>query len=39
MQKEIDSQTQKINLWLPKGRGRKVGKIQEMGLTDTNYYT
>lgn len=29
--KQTDSQTQKTNLWLPKGKG-----AERMGLTDTN---
>ena len=35
---ETDSQTQKTNLWLPKGKeeGRTV---RSKGLTGTNYYT
>ena len=35
---EIDSQTQKTNLWLPKGKGREEGQISGMGLRDTNCY-
>ena len=31
---ETESQTQKTNLWLPKG---KEGQIRSMGLTDTKY--
>ena len=31
---ETDSQTQKTDLWLPKGRGR----IGSLGLADANYY-
>ena len=37
---ETDSQTWKINLWLPKGRGKGgEAQIRSMGVTDTNYYT
>ena len=36
---EIDSQTQKTNLWLQKGRGGQEGQIRSMGLTDRNYNT
>ena len=32
---ETDSQTQKTNLWLP--RGRREG-VDGLGLVDTNYY-
>ena len=35
---EIDSQIQKTNLWLPKGKGGEE-KIKSMELTDTHYYT
>ena len=35
---ETDSQTQKTNLWLPKGR-EWGGTIRSKGLTGTNYYT
>ena len=34
---ETDSQTQKTNLWLPKGKGGE-GYIRSLGLTDTHYY-
>ena len=30
---ERDSQTQKTNFWLPKGKGKWGGKIKNMGLT------
>ena len=33
---EIDSQTQKTNLWLPKGKGG-CEKNRSLGLADTNY--
>ena len=36
---ETDSQTQKTNLRLLKGRGREGGTNRSMGLTDKNYYT
>ena len=35
---EIDSQTQKTNLQLPKGKGGGERINQELGLADTNYY-
>ena len=34
---ETDSQTQKTNLWLPKGEGVR-DKLEVWGLTDTYYY-
>ena len=34
---EIDPQTQKTNLWLPKGKAGE-GKIRSLGLTYTHYY-
>ena len=36
---ETDSQTQKVNLWLPNGTGKMERQIKNMRLTDTNYYT
>ena len=36
---ETDSQAQKTNLWLQKGRGGQEGQIRSMGLTDRNYNT
>ena len=36
---EIDSQTQKTNLRLQKGRGGQEGPIRSMGLTDRKYHT
>ena len=33
---EIGAQTQKMNVWLPRGRGRR-DKLN-LGLTDTHYY-
>ena len=36
---KTESQIQKTNLWLPKGRGWGwEGQIRGMRLTDTNYY-
>ena len=35
---ETDSQTQRTNLWLPKGREEGRGTNRSMGLTDINYY-
>ena len=36
--KETDSQIQKTNLWLSKGRGKGGETNWGMGLTNTNYY-
>ena len=33
-----DSQIEKANLWLPKGRGKGEGQIRSIELTDTNCY-
>ena len=33
---KIDEQTEKINLWLPKGE-RGEGSMRNLGLTDTHY--
>jgi len=35
---EIDSQTWKTNLWLPKRTEGDKGLIRSLGLTDTHYY-
>ena len=35
---ESDSQTQRTDLWLPRGRGEVVGCTGSMGLGDANYY-
>ena len=35
---EIDSQTQRIDLWLPKGREQGEGQIGSWGSADANYY-
>lgn len=37
---EMDSQTEKTNLWLAKARGRERtrNKLESMGLIDTDYY-
>ena len=35
--KEMDSQTQKTNLRLPKGRGNRAGQIRSMRLSEMNY--
>ena len=35
---EIDSQTWKTNLWLPKRKEGDEGLIRSLGLTDTHYY-
>ena len=34
---EIDSQTQKTNLGLPKGEGEEEGQIKRMGSKDRDY--
>ena len=36
---ETDSQIQKTNSWLPKGKGRSEGYIGRLGLTHTHIYT
>ena len=36
--KHKETQIQKTNLWLPKGKGKGEGQIRDMALTDTNYY-
>ena len=35
---ETDSQTQKTDLWLPRGRGVGEGWSGSLGLADANYY-
>ena len=35
---ETDSKTQRIDLWLPRGRGGGEGWIGGLGLADANYY-
>ena len=35
---ETDSQTQRTDLWLPKGRGEGKRRIGSLGLTDANCY-
>ena len=35
---ETDSQTQSIDLWLPRGRGEGVGWMRSLGVVDANYY-
>ena len=35
---KTDSQTQKTNVWLPKGRGNRGMIIGSLELADTNYY-
>ena len=34
---ETDSQTQRIDLWLPRGRGGGEGWIGSLGLADATY--
>ena len=36
---ETDLQTQRTDLWLPRGRRREEGWRGSLGLTDANYYT
>jgi len=36
---ETDSQTQRTDLWLPRGRGKGKGQIGRLGLADVSYYT
>ena len=38
LETETDSEIQKTNLWLPKGKGWGNGWIGSLGLADTNYY-
>ena len=35
---ETDSQTQRTDLWLPRGRGVGEVWIRSLGLADANYY-
>ena len=35
---EADSQTQRTDLWLPRGKGLGEGWTGNLGLTDANYY-
>ena len=35
---ETDSETQRTDLWLPRGRGEEVGSTGSLGLVDANYY-
>ena len=35
---EIDSQILRTDLWLPKGKGERVGCTENLGLVDTKYY-
>ena len=35
---EADSQTQRMNLWLPGGKGRREGYLGSLGLTCTHCY-
>ena len=35
---EADSQTQRTDLWLPRGLGGGEGRTGSLGLVDTNYY-
>ena len=35
---ETDAQTQRTDLWLPRGTGEGVGWTGSLGLVDANYY-
>ena len=35
---ETDSQTQRTDLWLSRGKGMQEGWIGSLGLADANYY-
>ena len=35
---ETDSQTERTDLWLPRGRGAGEGWTGNLGLADANYY-
>ena len=35
---EANSQTQKTNLWLPKGKGWGGGSMRHLGVTHSHYY-
>ena len=35
---EIDSHTERTDLWLPRRRGIEEGWIESVGLADANYY-
>ena len=35
---ETDSQTQRADLWLPRGRRVRGGKEWELGFAEANYY-
>ena len=35
---ETDSQTQRTDLWLPRGSGAGKGWSERLGLADANYY-
>ena len=35
---KADSQTQRTDLWLPKGRGLREGWIESLGSADANHY-
>ena len=37
-EREMDSQTQKTDLWLPKGREDGEGRIRSLRLADAKYY-
>ena len=36
---ETDSRIQRTDLWLPKGRGSREGRIGSLGLADANSYS
>ena len=35
---ETHSQTQRTDLWLPRGRGEEMGQTGSLGLVGANYY-
>ena len=35
---ETNSQAQRADMWLPRGRGEEEGGTGSLGLVDTNYY-
>ena len=37
-EKETDSQTERTDLWLPRGGGEGGGRTGSLGLAEANYY-
>ena len=35
---ETDSQTWRTDMWLPRGKGERMGWTRSLGLVDANYY-